>query len=841
MRSAPFRLSGLVANLASSLAGNNLVKARLRAIVFASVLPGLLLAPLGAWAAPGQATPVAAARVNVIGSAGNSIGSSTGSGAGGVSNDGTAPALLSLATPLANIGAAAASSPVRTATTADPGQTLPNGGRKYSLSLRQLGVLYPPELRGTDGTVGIPFSVRSDEVVTAATLHLVYSYSPALITNLSHLKIMVNGVVAATVPLPKEQAGMLVTRDIPIQPQMVTDFNQLAVQFVGHYTMQCEDPQNSALWANLANSSTLELSTQPLPQADTLSALPLPFFDRRDVRRLELPFVFGATPGNGTLEAAGIVSSWFGGLAGYRGALFPASLNQVPATGNAVVFATNDDRPVGLTIAPIQGPTIILAPQPNDPRAKLLLVLGRDANELKTAASALALGQITLSGTSQVVSSLKDIAPRQPDDAPNWVPSNRPVQFGELNTVSGLAVSGYNPDLIRVNLRLPPDLFTWRTDGVPLHLIYRYTPRPTADKSTLNVGINDNFVASLRIPTYAAGGLNIGSLTGQVATDGTASRAVDLRIPSFLLPSQSQLQLHYYYDYIKNGACKDVLLDNVRGAVDPTSSIDLSSFPHYLAMPDLAAFSNAGFPFTHMADLSETAAVLPDTPSALDYGTYLAAMGHMGASTGYPALGVTVVRSANVSSVSNKDLLLFGSPADQSLLQTWADKMPFSGNATGGTFNLSNFSFGLLDWWHDADRSAIGPRHAQLSLNGVSDDGILTGFESPLSNGHSVVALIGATQPANNDLLNALMDPDLLKQIQGGLSVVHARSVSSIASGDVYYVGSLPVLEHLRWVLSAHPLLLALVGLLLAVVIAALLFRSLRVRAARRLQRDVKK
>ena len=47
--------------------------------------------------------------------------------------------------------------------------------------------------------------------------------------------------------------------------------------------------------------------------------LPLPFFDRRDMRKLVLPFVFQAEPDNATLEAAGALSSWFGGLAGYRG------------------------------------------------------------------------------------------------------------------------------------------------------------------------------------------------------------------------------------------------------------------------------------------------------------------------------------------------------------------------------------------------------------------------------------------------------------------------------------------------------------------------------------------
>jgi hypothetical protein len=805
---------------AQTLLKNGFIKTLLKSVIVAGVVPGLIAAPLSAWAAPAASSAPAAAGITPLAA------------------DGTAPALTSLATPVPiNSLTAAAATPTRTLTTADTGTVLPNGNRQYILSFRQLGILYPPELRGTDGTVGVPFSVRSDEVVTSAKLHLVYSYSPALITNLSHLKVMVNGVVAATVPLPKEQAGIPVTRDIPIEARMISDFNNLSVQLIGHYTMQCEDPLHSSLWANLASNSTLELNVASLPQASDLSALPLPFFDRRDIRRLSLPFVFGSTPSNATLEAAGIVSSWFGSLAGYRGALFPASMNQIPQSGNAVVFATSDDHPAGVNLPSIQGPTIAIAAQPNDPNGKLLLVLGRDASELKTAASALALGQISLSGQSMTVSALKGVEPRKPYDAPNWIPSDRPVRFGELNSVAGLAVTGYNPDLVRVNLHLPPDIFAWRTNGVPLHLIYRFTPRPTADKSTLNFSINDNFVASLRIPTYAAGGITLGALTGSVSADGTAARAVDLDIPAYLLPSQSQLQFHYYYDYVKNGACRDVLLDNVRGAIDPNSTIDLSSFPHYIAMPDLAAFGNAGFPFTRMADLSETAAVLPDSPTAMDYGNYLSVMGRMGASTGYPALGITVTRAADVKSASSKDLLLIGSPSDQSLFQTWADSMPFSANASTDTFNVSNFSFGLLDWWHGTDRSALGPRHAKLSLSGGSGDGIVMGFESPLNNGRSVVAVVGSTQQSSTDLMNSLMDSDLVKQIQGGLAVVHGRTVNSIASGDVYYVGSLPPLEYLRWALSAHPLLLALAGLILAIIVAALLYRGLRGIAARRLKK----
>ncbi|MGF6374428.1 hypothetical protein OKW40_007244 [Paraburkholderia sp. RAU6.4a] len=224
-----------------------------------------------------------------------------------------------LATPTPALAAASVKAlGMHTPTTAEPGTLVP-GGRRQTLTFADFGALDPLQLRGVDGQNGIAFSVRGDEVVTGATLHLIYSYSPALLANLSQLKVLVNGEVAATLPLPHEQAGMLVAREITIDPRFITDFNHLNLQLIGHYTTACEDPANSSLWATISNASSLDLTYSSLATKAELAALPQPFFDRRDVRRLELPFVLAQKPGNGTLEAAGIVASWFGSLAGYRG------------------------------------------------------------------------------------------------------------------------------------------------------------------------------------------------------------------------------------------------------------------------------------------------------------------------------------------------------------------------------------------------------------------------------------------------------------------------------------------------------------------------------------------
>jgi cellulose synthase operon protein B len=723
----------------------------------------------------------------------------------------------------------------RTPTTAEPGTLVP-GGRRQTLTFSDLGALDPLQLRGTDGQNGVPFSVRSDEVVTGAVLHLIYSYSPSLLPSISQLKVLVNGEVAATLPVPREQAGILVARDVSIDPRFITEFNHLNVQLIGHYTQQCEDPSNSTLWATVSNASSLDLTYASLESKPDLASLPVPFFDRRDVRRLELPFVFAQKPSAATLEAAGAVASWFGSLSGYRGAVFPAQIDNVPLSGNAVVFATSDQHPAGVKIPDISGPTIAVIDRDTPSRGRLLLVMGRNDAELKTAAKALGIGQNTLSGTTATITQLNDFAPRKPYDAPNWLPTDRPVRFGELAEARDLSVTGYNADAVRVNMRVPPDLFMWQTKGVPIDLGYRYTVRPALDRSTLNINVNDGFVQSLRIPAVATSTFDLGRYFNQVMPDKTAAARHEIFLPPLLLTPRSQLRLHFYYDYPKTGECQGRVLDNVVGSIDPNSTIDLSGFPHYMALPDLAAFANGGFPFTRMADLSETAVIMPNDPNSADFSLYLLEMGRMGASTGYPVTGVTVAQADQVDNLADKDLLILGSPGRQPLLQSWAKQMPFSGDGESRNFELSDVAFKVVDWWHGAHGVERLPARADLSLVSASGDALITGFESPLKSNRSAVALISAAGQSDADLSAALLDNDILPEIQGAMAVIHGRDVAVTSNGQAYYVGRLSPFEYMRWALSSHPLLLVLGGLLAAIIIAALFYRSLRAIAARRLR-----
>ena len=699
-------------------------------------------------------------------------------------------------------------------------------------TFKQLGVRHPMQLRGVDGSQSFVFSVRGDEVVTGAKLKLDYAYSPSLIPELSHIKVMVNGTVVAVIPLPRDGASGS-SREIPIDTRLLQDYNRVTLQLIGHYTTHCEDPLHSSLWTNIGNLSELVLDVSRLNVQNDLANLPNPFFDKRDSRKLVLPMVFSSRPQPATLQAAGTVASWFGMLADYRGASFPVMLNAVPE-GNAVVFATPNDAPSGLVLPKIDGATLAIVDNPNNSLAKLLLVMGRDSTELSRAAQALALGGVSLSGSSILIDALKDIPARKPYDAPRWLPTDRPVRFGEIVQPRDLQVSGLVPDLIRVNFRVAPDIFTWHSKGVPLDLKFRYTPQPSPTKSTLNININEEFVRAVPLGRKMSGELSQEVMLPVLQKGLVVTKQV-LFIPPYQVGADNQLQFHYYFEYRKEGECKDVLLDNLKGAVDPDSTIDFSKFPHYAALPNLAYFANAGYPYTRLADLAGTAFVLPEKPSPAEIETYLTLLGRMGNSTGYPATKMILARAEQVSDLKDKDIIVIGTKNDQPLLRTWAQYMPFGMTDGQHRVNIPSPVDRLLARWAGKDIDANVSKAGELVLQGSGVLGSIMAFESPVEKGKSVVVITGDDDQSLVNAMKPFTDPVKIRKIQGDLVLVNGTDLGGFVIGPTYHVGHLPILTRILWFFSSQPLLLVILVLASSILIAAVIYRALKRRAQARL------
>lgn len=706
--------------------------------------------------------------------------------------------------------------------------------RKISLSFKEMGALLPLQIRGVEGAATLPFSIRSDEVVVGAKLVFDYNYSPSLIPELSHLKILLNDEVVSVIPLPREKAQSN-NREIELDSRLFADYNKLRFSLIGHYTYRCEDPMHSSLWLNISNAGRLELTMSPLALANDLKYLPVPFFDRRDSAALKLPFVFSGTPTFGTMKAAGIVASWFGGLASYRGARFPAMQNALP-NGNAVVFIQGTEKVAGMQAEP--GASVAIVPHPGNPGAKLMIVSGKNEEEMLRAARAIVLYNATLSGQRVSVTADQEPAPRKAYDAPAWVPVDRPVRFAELAKLEDLDVRGYFPDVVRLNFRVSPDLFTWRSNGVPVDLKYRFTQLPYSKNASLNINVNNKFLQALALNepgklTKAADGLVLGGRSGNLSI-----RNENLHIPAFQVGGRNQLQLHYYFDVVKEGDCKDTIPDNLQAAIDPESSIDFSQFPHYSALPNLAYFSNIGFPFTRMADLSQTAVVMPERPNSDELASYLMLMGRMGEATGYPVLRHTIIPASGIEQAADNDLLVIGSAQNQVLMTKWADHMPLMQIDGVRKVREPDFLRRFVSRWAEQDlQQTPGPK-GSLSMKAVGDLTTMMAFESPLKSNRSVVFLYADKSADLAKITEALNDPERIASVQGDFVVFDDKSINHAKVASTYYVGNLPWTTHLHWFFSQHPLLAVLLGLLMSIILAVIMYRKLRKVAAKRLEKS---
>ncbi len=728
--------------------------------------------------------------------------------------------------------ATAAPAPAPAIPAAAPGADA-GGTRTVRMSFKDLRVRSAIRLAGTRGEMGIPFGMRSNEVVTQATLTLQLAWSPALLGDLSQLVVILNGEVIRTLPLTREMsAGQRLA--IPVDGALfLPGDNQLNLRFVGHYARDCEDPFHSSLWANISNvKSGFDLTIQTLPLNPDLARLPSPFFERSDNLPLNLPFVFASAPNNSEIEAAAALASWFGSLASYRGFAFKPVYGRLPR-GNAIVFVRPDMRIGGEPVA-ITGASARVIRNPEDPFGELLLVMGRDPRELKLAAASIALGRGTIGGADASFDGTR-IPAWARYSAPRWLRSDRPVKLGELMDPRSLQGIGLPPGPLTAGFRAAPDLFFWPRGGARLDLRYRYPVATWMDPraSRLDLSINNQYLRTLSLR-----GASWWDWLLHGGDDGATSRLsrATVELPSYNLFGQNELIFDYNLIVADKKKCEGTLPDNVRVAIDPDSAIDLTQAWHAARMPNLATFANSGYPFTVSPDLSETVVVIGAAPSEQALEALLTLVGRFGDSTGAPATAVRVTQTVSASALADRDVLVVGG---MNLVSSMADL--FAGAPVHGGNGAVRATergpldriFGLLNAYGEA-----APDDANAFLSGIDQFSGITSFQSPYDANRTVVAVL-ATDPVDlPPLVQGLADQKINAQVQGDLSVTSGDGMRSFAVGTSYWTGTLPVWMRIAWWFSERPWLMGLSGVLAAFILAGPVYLIFMRQQRRRLSKE---
>jgi cellulose synthase (UDP-forming) len=232
-----------------------------------------------------------------------------------------------------------------------------------------------------------------------------------------------------------------------------------------------------------------------------------------------------------------------------------------------------------------------------------------------------------------------------------------------------------------------------------------------------------------------------------------------------------------------------------------------------------------------MADLSDTAVVIPDQLTSQDIEAYLELMGMMGDSTGFPSVHATVVTANGVDQVADKDLLVIGSISHQPLIARWVQNGKLrveGGHLRVGMTSALDRVYTVLDPNTQAERERVD----QLLVSQGDNLAAMIGLESPVRSGRSAVIITGSSPDKLLTVIRTFRNRDLNPLIQGDLMIASSGRVTSFRIGDEYSVGSLPALTRLRWWLGNSPLVLilfTLIGVLIIALVAYWLLRRLAI------------
>jgi cellulose synthase (UDP-forming) len=684
----------------------------------------------------------------------------------------------------------------------------------------------PIEMHGIDSQHSTFFTLPQTHVVKTAKIHIYYSFSPSLLSQLSHMQLILNGTLFATLPIPPGETpatgSKLEEADISIPPELLVRKNVFTIEFIGHYVMVCEDPSNTTLWARVGTGTRLEFTGDILPLADDLKQLPLPFLDTEVVDSPKIPIVFPTAPSPKAIQAAGVISSYFGMESENRPVRFPTFIGQLPA-GNAVVISeSSTNLPAGLNLGSVTGPTVAMRANPNDPYSKVLIVTGADADQLLTAAQAVALHTELLQGPVSQIGEVRLPSPPGPDVAPRWARSDQTIALWDYASAESLQGDGSAP--VNVYFRIPPDIFYDERPNAKLTMVYRYNSIPIGPISSIQVRVNNAFLGSLPL------------IPG---SEPSKKIVTDIPVPVVnLRPFSNSLSFDFTFQMVKKGGCTDTTPINMQGAILRDTYLNLKGYPHYAPMPNLEIFANAGFPFTRFADLAQTTVVMPALPTSQELELFVTLMGHFGRQTGLPVFRVTVAGPDAMHSGANTDFLVLGTGDDQPAFDKLGAKLPVS--LRGGQVQVTDTAgfFGLprKAWWkiQSTDHTESG----DLTASGTPDS-VIEGIESPYTSGRSVVVINIKDSATYDSFLTTFLKVQQASDISGTVAVLHGSLFQSFRIGSsVYHVGELPWWTKFTIWFMQVPWFAAVIVMGLAFLLAVWARIWLRANARKRLQLD---
>lgn len=703
-----------------------------------------------------------------------------------------------------------------------------------SLTLAQMGMPEGVSLSGGQLQGGADFTLPGDQVVTSAQLMLDVQVSPEMATRNATLQLMLNGQPLGTVPLGA--AGDDVSHyQLDVPAALMVSSNNLSFKINDGDAQQCLRDLSDKYRVVIRPTSRFTYEGQQLDIGADLSQFPRPFFDSMQMTPASVAVSFPARVSADTVSAAALVSSWLGIEADYRGISFAALRDRLPEK-NGIVIGHPGEQIGGLTLPQGSKPQLKIIPNPANPVYKLLLIVGNDEAGLRAAAWRLTRGNFAQQTADQQVEP-QTIPVSKPYDAPRWITTSRPVKISELlRKDQSMTVSGVWHEPLRVAFRAAPDLYLWDGETIPLQIGYRFPSEGWIDDRTsrLSVTLNNTFLRNLTMNKQGI----LESLWHRLGGDARQEQYT-IPLEPYMIYGDNQLSLYFNVVPKENAPCSVLLNNNIKSRITDDSWIDLSHTRHFSLLPNLSYFVGASFPFTRLADYSQTVLLLPEQPSEMQIATLLNMSARSGNATG-TALGNNRVvlgipsGGANLEYLRQRDVLAV----------TGLEQKTFNQDLLAGSpYHVSDNTLGVRipTLWQKTKRWLLGD-WATDDLDAdryFSSNNAWRGFvsyQSPWNSDRLVVVAIGSSDDQLARLYGDLNSSRINAGIRGDTAIItNENAVRSFQVSSQFPSGQMPWYMMAIWYANQHSGLLAILGLIATTLIGLALTSMFRRHARKRL------
>jgi len=717
---------------------------------------------------------------------------------------------------------------------AEPAGALLNQPVSSTISVAQMGQPRGITLTGGQLQSGILFTLPGDEVITNARLNLSLRVSAALAARNTSLQLMLNGQPLGTLPLGASDSDVS-DYQLDIPAAMVVSSNNLSFKINDADKLLCEKESAQQYQVTILPKTTLSLEGQQLNIGTSLRNFPRPFIDVQRMTPASVTFGFAANVSPDSVSAAALVASWLGIQSDYRGIRFPVVRGDLPEH-NGILIGHPGDKIGSVTLPAARGPLLQVIDNPNNPVYKLLLVVGADDAQLRQAANRLTTQPLATDASSLNVPP-QPIGTRKPYDAPRWINTSRPVRLSELlRKDQSLTTTGIWHDALRVNFRAAPDLFLWDGDAIPVNLHYRFPSESWIDEnnSFLNVTLNGTFLRNLTVNKVGL----LESAWHRLGGDARQEQYT-LKLEPYLIYGDNQLALYFNIKPKADAPCGVLLNNNIKSRIEEDSWIDLSHTRHFTMLPNLSYFVGASFPFSRLADFSQTTLLLPEAPGDAEIATLLDMAARAGNATGVPLVQNQVLfglpnGGTNLTRLQHSDVLAVSTMQHSAFTQQMLAGTAYQ--TSGNTLGVKEpTTVDKLRGWLTGDWSRQQLDADRYFSSNEAWRGFVS-YRSPWSADRLVVMTVATSDQQLLRLHDDLNSARINAGIRGDTAIItDENGIRSFRVGPQFPSGEMPWYMMVVWYANQHSVLMALAALLLSALIGSAAWVMLKRHAWRRL------